>query len=92
MFGDQPEAADTGRNCEICKVQLETENPWCECCTNGESSLWDRLEQLKISSGEGTVMSILTQWSEEVPKMESATRIRNADKAIQPKVPTYHKT
>ena len=53
MFGDQPEAADTGRNCEICKVQLETEKPWCECCTDGESSLWDRLEQLKISSGEG---------------------------------------
>ena len=68
MFGDQPEAADIGRNCEICKVQLETETPWCECCTEGESSLWDRLEQLKISSGESTVMSILTQWSEGVPR------------------------
>ena len=35
----------------------------CECCTNGEGSLWGRLEQLKISSGERTVMSILTGWS-----------------------------
>ena len=34
----------------------------------GEGSLWGRLEQLKISSGEGTAMSILTRWSEEVPR------------------------
>ena len=67
MFGDQPEAADLGRNCEICKVKLEGDRPWCECCTNGKGSLWGRLEQLKISSGDRTVMSILTGWSEQVP-------------------------
>ena len=60
-------AAHLDRKCEICKVQLEGELPWCKCCTNGEGSLWGRMEQLKISSGEGTVMSILTLWSQEVP-------------------------
>ena len=67
MFGDQPEAADLGRNCEICKVELETELPWCDCCTKGKGDLWERLEQIKISSGERTVMSILTGWSEQIP-------------------------
>ena len=27
MFGDQPEAADLGRNCEICRVELELDRP-----------------------------------------------------------------
>ena len=98
MFGDQPEAADLGRNCEICKVQLENETPWCECCTDGgEGTLWDRLEQFKISSGEGTVMSILTQWSEEVPRwnlqqgLEMLIRPSNRrfPRAIQPKVAPF---
>ena len=65
MFGDQPEAADLGRNCEICKVQLENDNSWCECCTKGKDDLWERLEQLKISSEERT-MSILAGWSEQI--------------------------
>ena len=67
MFGDQPEAADLGRTCEICRVELETDLPWCQRCTKGEASLWERLEQLEISSGERTVMSILTGWSQQLP-------------------------
>ena len=67
MFGDQPEAADLGRICEICKVELETDLPWCQGCTTGESSLWERLEQLEISPGERTAMSILTGWSRQLP-------------------------
>ena len=67
MFGDQPEAADLGRKCEICRVELETELPWCQCCTKGEANLWERIEQLKISSGERTVMSILADWSQQLP-------------------------
>ena len=67
MFGDQPEAADLGRNCGICKVKLEADLPWCECCTKEKDDLWERLEQVKISSGESTVMSILTGWSEQIP-------------------------
>ena len=67
MFGDQPEAADLGRTCEICRVELETDLPWCQRCTMGEASLWERLEQLEIGSGERTVMSILTGWSQQLP-------------------------
>ena len=67
MFGDQPEAADLGRNCEICKVQLEDDDRWCECCAKGKDDLWERLEQLKISSEERTAMSILAGWSEQIP-------------------------
>ena len=66
MFGDQPEAADIGRNCEICKVELEVDSPWCKCCTQGEEDLWGRTEKLEISSGERTVMSILMGWSEQL--------------------------
>ena len=65
--GDQPEAADLGRNCEICSVELETDLPWCQQCTTGEATLWERLEQVEISSGEQTVMSILTGWSQQLP-------------------------
>ena len=36
VFGDQPEAADLGRNCEICRVELELDRPWCQNCTLGE--------------------------------------------------------
>ena len=67
MFGDQPEAADLGRKCEICRVELETDLPWCQFCTKGEASLWERIEQLEIGSGERTVMSILTGWSQQLP-------------------------
>ena len=67
MFGDQPEAADLGRKCEICRVGLETDLPWCQFCTRGEASLWERIEQLKIGSGARTVMSILTDWSQQLP-------------------------
>ena len=66
MFGDPPEAADLGRICEICRTELEIDSPWCECCTKGEESLWEKTETLKISSGERTAMSILTQWSEQL--------------------------
>ena len=67
MFGDQPEAANLGRTCEICRVQLEADHPWFQWCTTGETSLWERLEQLEIGSGERTVMSILTDWSQQLP-------------------------
>ena len=67
MFGDQPEAADLGRNCKICRVELEVDRLWCQRCTTGEASLWERLEKLEISSGERTVMSILTGWSQQLP-------------------------
>ena len=67
MFGDQPEAADLGRNCEICRVGLEIDSPRCQICTEGESSLRERVEQLKIGSGEQTVMTILTDWSKQLP-------------------------
>ena len=68
MLGDKPEAADLGRTCEICKVNLEDELPWCGYCTIGEGSLWERLEQIQISPDERTVMSILTGWSEQIPR------------------------
>ena len=42
MFGDQPEAADLGRKCENCRVELETDCPWCQLCTEGETSLWGK--------------------------------------------------
>ena len=67
MFGDQPEAADLGRNCEIRRVELETDLPWCQFCIKGESSLWEGIEQLKIGSGEKTVVSMLTGWSQQLP-------------------------
>ena len=66
MFGDQPEAAGIGRNCEICDAKLESDTFWCECCIRGEKNLWERTEQLKIRSDVGTVMSILTGWSEQL--------------------------
>ena len=68
MFGDQPEAADLGRNCEICRVGLDSDFPRCQICTEGESNLWERIEQLKIGCGERTVMTILTDWSKQLPE------------------------
>ena len=66
MFGDQPEAADLGRNYEICRIELEVDSPWCECCTKGEECLWERMGKLEISSGAKAVMSILTEWAEQL--------------------------
>ena len=66
MFGDQPEAADLGRNCAICRIELEMDSPWCECCTKGEESLWERTRKLEISSGVKAAMSILTEWTEQL--------------------------
>ena len=68
MFGDQPEAADLGRKCEICRVELEIDFPRCQICTEGESNLWERIEQLKIGSGERIAMTILTDWSKQLPE------------------------
>ena len=66
MFGDQPEAADVGRKCEICRVKLEIDSLWCKCCRIGEENLWERTEKLKINSGERAAMSIVTEWSEQL--------------------------
>ena len=66
MFGDQPEAADVGRNCEICRVKLEIDSFWCKCCTQGKEDLWEKTEKLKINSGERNAMSILMEWSEQL--------------------------
>ena len=79
MFGDQPEAADLGRNCEICKVELETELPWCECCTKGKGDLWERLEQLKISSSERNCHVDIDRMVGTNSQLEFTTRIGDAD-------------
>ena len=55
-------------NCEICRVKLDGDFPRCQICTDGESNLWERIEQLKIGCGERMVMTILTDWSKQLPE------------------------
>ena len=82
MFGDQPEAADLGRNCEICRVELETDLPWCQRCTTGEASLWERLEQsgdkLRGKDSDVNIDRLVTTTS----GVESSTGFRDVAQTI----------
>ena len=92
MFGDQPEAADLGRNCELCRVELELDRPWCQRCTMGEISLWERLEKLEDKLG-GTDRDVNTDGLVTTTSgMESSTGFRDAPQTIQSKVTPKHAT
>ena len=83
MFGDQPEAADPGRNCEICRVELDGDFPRCQICTDGESNLWERIEKLKIGCGGANGDDDPNRLVKATPGVESSTGVGDVAQAIK---------
>ena len=83
MFGDQPEAADLGRKCEICRVELETDLPWCQFCTKGEASPLGKNrateDRLRGEDSDVDIDRLVTT----TPGVESSTGFGNVTQTIQ---------
>ena len=83
MFGDQPEAADLGRKCEIRRVELETDLPWCQFlhkrggCPLGKDRATE--DRLRGKDSDVDIDRLVTT----TPGVESSTGFGNVTQTIQ---------